>query len=131
LVTMLLNRRRRYPNTRLIFPGDSGEPNGHYLRIIKELAFRGGMNCGNCYTKGGECCASTPTCKRFTLHKFRKTFATFHHEGGIPVRTIQRWLRHSSLETTLKYLAASDDKSLKSREQVNRTFAFLAVQPAA
>jgi integrase/recombinase XerD len=132
LVAMLRNRRKRYPNTRLIFPAESGKPNGHCLRIVKELAFRGGMNCGNCYTKAGECCASTPTCKRFTLHKFRKSFATFlHHEGGVPVRTIQRYLRHSGLETTLKYLAASDDKTQKSREQINKTFAFMQTAEVA
>jgi len=43
-------------------------------------------------------------------------------------RTIQRWLRHSSLDTTLRYLAASDDRSERTREQVNNTFAaFTAV----
>ena len=47
-----------------------------------------------------------------------------HHEGGVSARTIQRWLRHSDLETTLRYLAGSDDKSERTREQVNNTFAF-------
>jgi len=49
-----------------------------------------------------------------------------HHEAGISARTIQSWLRHSDLETTLKYLAASDHKSAKIREQVNNTFAFVS-----
>jgi integrase/recombinase XerD len=50
-----------------------------------------------------------------------------HHEAGVSARTIQLWLRHSDLETTLKYLAASDHKSEKTREQVNNTFAFVKV----
>jgi integrase len=48
-----------------------------------------------------------------------------HHEAGVPVRTIQRWLRHSSLDTTLRYLAGSDDKSAKTRLKVNNSFAGL------
>jgi integrase len=48
-----------------------------------------------------------------------------HHEGDVPVRTIQRWLRHSSLDTTLRYLAGSDDKSPKTRQKVNNSFAGL------
>jgi integrase/recombinase XerD len=125
LVASLRERRKRNPGTRLIFPGPRGNADGHLLRILKQIGFREGMNCGHCYNKAGKCCANGPTCKRFELHRFRKTFATFHHEAGISARTIQRWLRHSDLETTLKYLAASDDQSDRTREQVNSTFAFV------
>ena len=45
-----------------------------------------------------------------------------HHEEGVSVRTIQRWLLHSSLDTTLRYLAGSDDQSGKTRGIVNSTF---------
>jgi integrase/recombinase XerD len=131
LVEALQNRRKRYPGTRLIFPTTHGKPNGHFLRGLKRLAFRTGMNCGHCYNKVGQCCATKPVCKRFELHRFRKTFATMHHEAGVPVRTISRWLRHSDLETTLRYLAASDDKSEKTRAQVNNTFAAFATTGGA
>jgi integrase/recombinase XerD len=127
LIERLSARRRRHPNSRLIFPGKGGKPNGHFLRTLKQLALRAGMNCGHCYNKKGKCCATNPVCKRFELHRFRKTFATMHHEAGVSARTIQLWLRHSDLETTLKYLAASDHKSEKTREQVNNTFAFVRV----
>ncbi|MCU1314407.1 MAG: integrase family protein [Acidobacteriaceae bacterium] len=46
-----------------------------------------------------------------------------HHEAGVSARTIQRWLRHSSLDTTLRYLAGSDDQSERTRSVVNSTFA--------
>ena len=56
------------------------------------------------------------------LHKFRKTFATFHHEKqGVSVRTLQDWLGHSDLETTMAYLKGSDAASAHSQAQVNRT----------
>jgi integrase/recombinase XerD len=93
LVEFLQARRKRYPQTRLIFPGSSGKPNGH-LFILKRLALRAGLNCGHCYNKQGKCCAEHPVCDRWELHRWRKTYATMHHEAGVPVRTIQRWLRH-------------------------------------
>jgi integrase/recombinase XerD len=122
LVALLKQRRARYPLSRLLFPTPAGKRNGHFIRILKRLALRTGMNCGHCYSKRGRCCAKHDVCRRWELHRFRKTFATLHHEAGVPVRTIQRWLRHSDLETTLRYLAGSDDKTPRMREQVNHTF---------
>jgi len=119
-------RRARFPKSRLIFPGPEGKKDVHLLRILKSLAYRAGLNCGHCYNKAGLCCADHPVCKRWILHRFRKTFATMHHEAGVSARTIQRWLRHSSLETTLRYLAGSDDQSEKTRGIVNSTFAAFA-----
>ncbi len=129
LIEMLKARRKRVSG-RLIFPTAAGKPNGHLLRTLKKVALRAGMNCGYCRrtTKEGRelCCAEQPICDYLELHKFRKTFASWHHEQGVPVRTIQKWLRHSDLETTLRYLAGSDDTTPKTRERVNSTFASIA-----
>lgn len=122
LVELLRDRKARHPNSRLIFPRRDGKPDGHLLRRLKLLAFRAGMNCGECYRRSGKCCKTHAVCSRWELHRWRKTFATNLHEAGVPVRTIQRWLRHSNLETTLRYLAGSDDKSQKTRDLVNSTF---------
>jgi integrase len=123
LVALLQARRKRYPDTRLIFPLPDGKPNGHMLRTLQRLAFRYGLNCGCCYNRAGQCCKDKAMCHHWGLHRFRKTFATMHHEAGVPARTIQRWLRHSSLDTTLRYLAGGDDKSEKTRLKVNNSFA--------
>jgi integrase/recombinase XerD len=125
LVALLQSRRLRYPETRLIFPLPDGKPNGHMLRTLQRLAFRAGLNCGGCYNRAGQCCKDKAMCHHWGLHRFRKTFATMHHEAGVPARTIQRWLRHSSLDTTLRYLAGGDDKSEKTRLKVNNSFAGL------
>jgi integrase/recombinase XerD len=61
------------------------------------------------------------------LHKFRKTFATFHHEHGISVRTLQNWLGHSDLETTMAYLKGSDAASEHSQAQVAASYESLCV----
>jgi integrase/recombinase XerD len=125
LVDLLLARRKRMPGSRLVFPGPSGKADQHFLRILQNLAFRAGLNCGECFNKQGQCCSDHAMCHQWGLHKFRKTFATLHHEAGVSVRTIQRWLGHSSLDTTLRYLAGSDDASERTRLQVNSTFAGL------
>src|ERR1700749_2711824 len=63
LVQTLKARRERYHETRLIFPGKHGKPNGHALRIIKRLALRAGVNCGQCVNKRGKSCATHPVCR--------------------------------------------------------------------
>ncbi|WP_109486272.1 tyrosine-type recombinase/integrase [Occallatibacter savannae] len=113
-------RHRRYPKSRLIFPNTLGKPQGHFLRQLQNLAKRAGLNCGGCVNRKGESCTDDAVCSNWGLHRFRKTFASLHHDNGVPVRTIQRWLRHSSLETTLRYLAAGQNK--KYRAKVNTTF---------
>jgi len=127
LVALLQARRKRYPNSRLIFPTARGEEDRHFLRALKSLALRAGLNCGECSNKAGQSCAAHPVCERWILHRFRKSFATMHHEAGVPVRTIQRWLRHSSLDTTLRYLAGCDDRSERTQQMVDNTFAGLSV----
>jgi integrase/recombinase XerD len=120
LVEILRARRKRYPTGRLIFPGPNEKPHGHLLRTIKELGLRAGVNCGYCINKQGLSCSTHPVCREVILHKLRKTYASKLSREGVPVRTIQRWLRHSDLSTTLAYLADEDDDGL--RGMVNQAF---------
>jgi integrase/recombinase XerD len=111
---------------RWIFPAKCGDPDGHMLRQLKKIAFLAGLNCGECTIKNGVCCKDAACCKEFGLHKFRKTFATLHHESGVSIRTLMGWLGHSDLETTIKYLAAADPGSEKTRLLVDKTWETLA-----
>jgi integrase len=122
LLEMLRERHRLDPKGKLIFSNGQGGPEGHFLRRLKTLAFEAGLNCGNCTNKVGQSCREHPVCSQWELHKFRKTFATLHHESGVPARTIQRWLGHSDLETTLVYLEAADSRSATAHNQANKTF---------
>jgi integrase len=79
----LMRARQHRSTARLIFPGPRGAKNVHFLRILKRLAHRAGLNCGQCYDSKGRCCRNRPICAQFGLHRFRKTFATFHHEAGV------------------------------------------------
>jgi integrase len=125
LVAALQARHRQHRETRLIFSNGVGRPEGHFLRRLKTLALRAGLNCGHCVNRRGLSCKEHPVCSRWELHKFRKTFATMHHESGVSARTLQAWLGHSDLETTLAYLKVADMRSERTREQVNGSFAAL------
>ena len=92
----------------LLFPGAGERQDSHLIRRLKQLAKRARI--------GGS----------WTLHKFRKTYATVQHKSGVDARTIQKRLGHSSLETTLAYLEGEDARSKRSRSQVNGAFAAFA-----
>jgi len=48
LVTMLKTRKKQHADCKLIFPNRDCKPNGHFLRILKRVALRAGLNCGHC-----------------------------------------------------------------------------------
>jgi len=126
LVELLKVRKATHPDGWLIFPNTNGNPEGHFLRMLKERALAAGLNCGHCSgTLNGKTvsCKDAACCQHWILHRFRKTFATMHHANGVPARTIQEWLGHESLETTLRYLADAELGSEKTRTQVNGSFA--------
>jgi integrase/recombinase XerD len=126
LLELLSVRKSMHQGDWLIFPNRDGNPQGHFLRILKERALRAGLNCGHCTgTLDGKTvsCKYVACCEHWILHRFRKTFATLHHANGVSARTIQMWLGHSDLETTLRYLADAELGSERTRNQVNGSFA--------
>ncbi|HEX3682195.1 MAG TPA: site-specific integrase [Bryobacteraceae bacterium] len=132
LIHMLAERRRRMPSARLVFPrqSDQTKPNGKMLRQLKEIAFRSGLNCGECADRKGRSCAAHPNCRSAVgLHKFRRTFASQLHQAGTPVHDIRDYLGHSSLEVTLRYLEVSDKNSAATRERINRLSGSLGLRP--
>jgi Phage integrase family len=52
--------------------------------------------------------------------KFRSTFATRYLWEGVDLRTVQQWLGHSDMESTMHYLKPS--RSARGREKVNQIF---------
>ena len=88
----------------LVFPTGPGGADRKFENKLKKIARRGGLNCGHCETKHGNRCAEGPHCQKWYLHKFRHTFATTSLENGVSIRTLQEWLGHSDLESTMVYL---------------------------
>lgn len=131
LITLLKVRRKRAPQDRWIFVNEEGRPDNHFLRKLKRIALRAGLNCGQCKTKltvgrfdkkkvVEVSCKNQPVCEHIYLHRLRKTCATRWHEAGVPIRTIQVWLGHKNLETTMIYLGVTDSEKL--RDNINAAF---------
>ena len=103
----------------LVFPTSGGGPNYHFLDLCKKIAYRAGLNCGNC-DKSDHSCADGPCCDNWFLHKFRATFATQHLQSGVDLRTVQLWMGHKDLESTMRYLKPARGSGI--RDKVNNTF---------
>jgi len=133
LVDLLKARKKNAPHERWIFVNEDGMPDNHFLRKLKVIALRGGLNCGQCgstITKGryekkhevAVTCKTDPVCERWLLHRFRKTCATRWEASKIPVRTIQHWLGHKNLETTQIYLGVVSNSDAGLRSNINQAY---------
>ena len=115
LVESLKARRRAIPQSRWIFMNIHGNPDNHFLRKLKAIAKRAGLNCGVCQT-----CIERGECEHIFLHRFRKTCATRWLDAGVSLRNVQLYLGHKSLETTQKYLGATD--GVENRKKIDTAF---------
>lgn len=88
----------------LIFPTAGCKPKLDFLDCLKAVAERAKLNKD-----------------AFWLHKFRATFATRCLWAGVDLRTVQLWLGHSDMESTMRYLKPS--RSQQTRDKVNEIFA--------
>jgi integrase/recombinase XerD len=88
----------------LLFPTAGCNPKLDFLDSLKAVAERAKLNKEN-----------------FWLHKFRATFATWSLWSGVDLRTVQQWLGHSDMESTMRYLKPS--RSQHVRDKVNEIFA--------
>jgi integrase len=113
LATELQAWQEKRKKTRLVFGTRSDRPNNHWLEYLKVFATRAGLNCGSC--KG--CLKAIPECEKYRIHKFRATYATRLLRNGVDLRTVQKLLGHSSLDSTLRYLQPAQGKAMQ--ESVN------------
>ena len=105
LVKKLRARKARADKTcGLVFPTAGCKPKLDFLDALKAVAERAQLN---------------P--ESFRLHKFRATFATWSLWAGVDLRTVQLWLGHADMESTMRYLKPS--RSLQVRQKVNEIFA--------
>jgi site-specific recombinase XerD len=88
----LLAAHPRRPDCRFVFPSPAGNREWHMLDHCKAIAKKAGLD----ETK-------------WDLKTFRSTYATRMLRAGFDVRTVQHWMGHRSLETTMRYLAPAQD----------------------
>jgi integrase len=80
------------PANALLFPNGNGGPDTNLLKVIKKIA-------------------KDANVRGASLHKFRRTYATFRSRSGADVPTLQRVLGHKDPKTTMRYLEAARAES--------------------
>jgi integrase len=88
----LLDKRPHLHSERFVFPSPTGNREHNMLLKCKAVAERAGLDS-----------------KKFDLKTFRSTYATRMLRSGFDVRTVQHWMGHKSLETTMRYLVPASD----------------------
>ena len=132
LPSALIDQLRRLKETRnalpaqLVFPNKRGNPNSENDTIVKRVADRAKLNCGQCVTKHGNKCAEGPYCHHFFLHKFRHTFATEHLRHGVDIRTLQTWMGHRDIKSTMVYLKGVQSKDALAKVNAGALAAYVA-----
>jgi len=95
LVDVLRNHVKR-EHSRFVFPSPTGNRDQHMLDRCKAVAKRAGL-----------------AAEQFDLKTFRSTYATRMLRAGFDVRTVQHWMGHKSLETTMRYLVPATEVHAK------------------
>lgn len=101
LIDILKKWRQANPRDVLVLPTTNGNPNDKLLRVLGYIAVRAGI-------------------MNATLHRFRRTYATKLHRGGVDPTTLRVLMGHSDLATTMRYLTPATDESV--REKINEIF---------
>ena len=56
---------------------------------------------------------------KYTMHDFRRVFATVMYEAGVEIVAIKRYLGHDSIETTMKYINIEKYEQKKEVSPIN------------
>jgi integrase len=98
LVKLLKASKAKANGCELLFPTSGGGTKLDFLDCLKACAERAKLNPEN-----------------FWLHKFRSTFATWNLWAGVDLRTVQSWLGHSDLESTMRYLKPAGNQAVRAK----------------
>ena len=60
--------------------------------------------------------------KKVSCHTLRHSYATHLFEAGVSLKNIQKYLGHSSLQTTLVYIHITETAEADARQTVEQLF---------
>jgi integrase len=112
VATLLKALHRERQKSRLVFGTQHDLPDWKMLQFLKRRVRVAGLNCGTCET-----CKANDECSQWTLHKFRRTFATAMVRNGLDINSLMRLLGHNDLATVQRYLGAGDSKTARTLVQ--------------
>lgn len=102
---------KSHPESALVAGTKRGNPNTRLLRTLKHLAKRARLNCGRCHG----CKAKARECQQWTLHKFRRTYCTTLLRSGVDLRTVQAYMGHADIASTMRYLRPASNKEAQAK----------------
>jgi integrase len=108
LIATLKGWKKKRKDAAWVLGTRNDKPNTKLLLHMKWTARRAGLNCGRC-----DGCKARKECEQFTLHSWRRTYATRLAQGGMDARSIMALMGHSDIQTTMRYLAPMDTKARK------------------
>jgi integrase len=82
----------------LLFPTREGLPQHHFLEMAKSIAKRAGLDENEVW-----------------LHKFRSTFCSRSLWGGVDVGTVQMWMGHTDLASTMRDMKPQRGKQVREK----------------
>ncbi len=103
LIASLKRLKTGHGNCNLVFATSGCKPKKDFLDCCKTIAKRAKLNS-----------------ETFWLHKFRATFATWTLWKQVDLRTVQSYLGHSDIESTMRYLKPAGHDHV--REKMNSVF---------
>lgn len=95
----------------LVLPTQRGRPNRKLLRTLKRAAKDAKLNCGRC----AGCKGQNQECQEWTLHRFRRTYATTLLRNGFDLRTVQAYMGHADLASTMRYLRPATSSEMRAK----------------
>lgn len=102
---------KSHPKSALVVGTKHGNPNTKLLRTLKRLAKVARLNCGHC--EG--CKAKARECQQWTLHKFRRTYCTTLLRSGVDLRTVQAYMGHADISSTMRYLRPASSAEAQAK----------------
>jgi integrase len=109
---LLTALHRERPKSRLVFGTERDLPDWKMLQFLKRRVRVAGLNCVTCDT-----CNAKDECSKWTLHQFRRTFATMMVRNGLDLNTLMKLMGHNDLATVQRYLGGGDSKTAQTLVQ--------------
>lgn len=109
---VLRNYWKQHRNVRLLFPANGRNRQSAAIATTP----MSGSSVQGCIKRAAH---TIGLHKSVSPHTLRHSMATHLFESGVSLRWIQKFLGHSNLATTLRYLHLTDDASQEGRHQLN------------
>ena len=111
LLVELKTWKQQHGSKGLVLSTNGGRPNRKLLRTLKRTAKNAKLNCGRC----AGCKGRNQECQEWTPHRSRRTYATTLLRNGFDLRTVQAYMGHADLDSTMRYLRPAASGEMRAK----------------